>query len=155
MGRRLVFVGSKWVEVESFNVPEPGPGQVLVRVHRSQISGGSELGSFLSAASPDTRRPTGYTTVGRVLATGAGMEHFKPGDRVLASGNHGTHWVAGHPPGAESPTPGQRAPQPIEHDITDEQAAFGVLGGVALHGVRRAQLQIDESVAVFGQGVVG
>jgi threonine dehydrogenase-like Zn-dependent dehydrogenase len=30
-----------------------------------------------------------------------------------------------------------------------------VLGDVALHGVRRAGLQIDESVAVFGAGVVG
>ena len=39
--------------------------------------------------------------------------------------------------------------------MSDEEAGFVVLGDVALHGVRRAALQIDESVAVFGCGIVG
>ena len=66
------------------------------------------------------------------------------------------HWVTRAPldlPGSPS---GARSPiDRIEYDITDEQAAFAILGGVSIDGVRRAELQIDESVAVFGQGVVG
>jgi 2-desacetyl-2-hydroxyethyl bacteriochlorophyllide A dehydrogenase len=156
-GRRLVLVGGGRVEIETFAVPEPGPGQVLVRVHRSQVSAGSEKNAFLGTANPEARRTTGYTTVGRVLAAGPGMEEFRPaegplpGDRVLAFGNHGSHWLTGQAERSELTASIQR----VEYEITDEQAAFAVLGDVALHGVRRAQLQIDESVAIFGQGVVG
>ena len=53
-------------------------------------------------------------------------------------------------------SPDQANVYPVKYGITDEQAAFaGPLGHTALHGVRRAQLQIGESVAVVGQGVVG
>ena len=143
-GRRLVFVGRDRVEVEQFDVPSPGPGQVLVRVHRSQVSAGSEKNGILSATSSDVRRPLGYTTIGRVLKVGAGVDDSRPGDRVIAYGNHGSHWLAG-----------RSTVHPIGYEITDEQAAFAILGDVALLGVRRAQLQIDESVAIYGQGVVG
>ena len=174
VGRRLVKVGGGRVEVETFEVPEPGPGEVLMRVHRSQVSAGSEksvlmlnekgppmirpaLDGWLFGGVPvDSRRFTGYTTVGRVLAAGTGMEEYRPGDRVLAHGIHGSHWVT-RPP-AELPNDSSAAQSPIqriEYDITDEQAAFAILGGVSMDGVRRATLQIDESVAVFGQGVVG
>ena len=179
IGRRLVKIGGGHLELETFEVPEPGPGEVLVRVHRSQVSAGSEKSDLLDKESPqsavirkartfatrarasdesqnEVQRFSGYTTVGRVQAAGAGMEEYKPGDRVLAPGVHGSHWLTyplvdlpGSPSNARSPI------QRIEYDITDEQAAFSVLGDVALHGVRRAELQIDESVAVFGQGMVG
>ena len=180
IGRRLVKIGRGRLELETFKLPEPAPGEVLMRVHRSQVSAGTEKGSLLldeespqSAASrkattfatrarvsdesqDEVHRFTGYTTVGRVLAAGAGIEEYKPGDRILAPGVHGSHWLT-YPlvdlPG--SPSNALLPIQRIEHDITDEQAAFSVLGDVALHGVRRAELQIDESVAVFGQGVVG
>ena len=174
IGRRLVKVAGMRVEVETFEVPEPGPGEVLMRVHRSQVSAGSERnGLLIGEKSPplirpdlagwkfggeelDFRRFTGYTTVGRVLAAGAGMEEYKPGDRVLASGIHSSHWLTPPPSDLPSATSGAKSPlQRIEYDITDEQAAFATLGNVAIHGVRRAELEIDKSVAVFGQGVVG
>jgi 2-desacetyl-2-hydroxyethyl bacteriochlorophyllide A dehydrogenase len=151
MGRRLVFGGEGLVEIETFPVPEPGPGQLLVRVSRSQISAGSEKNGLVAPSRSGARRAMGYTTVGRILAVGAGTEEFQPGDRVLAFGNHGTHWLVGEAGRSELAS----SIQPVEYDITDEQAAFAVLGDVALHGVRRGQLQIDETVAIFGQGVVG
>ena len=83
-GRRLVFVGPDRVEVEPFDVRDPGPGQVLLRVHRSQVSAGSEKTGILSATSSDVRRPLGYTTIGRVLEVGAGVDDSRPGDRVIA-----------------------------------------------------------------------
>ena len=144
--------------IESFEVPEPGPGQVLVRVNRSQVSAGSEKSGLMrDETSPDYGGNMGYTTVGRVSAAGPGMEDYKPGDRVLAFGNHGSHWLTGQPIDMSARPPSHIRPsiQRIEHDITDEQAAFSRLGDVAMHGVRRAELQIDESVAVFGQGVIG
>jgi len=150
-GRRLVQVGGDRVEIETFDVPEPGPGEVLVRVSRSQISAGSERGGFGPDAPSDRRRYLGYTTVGRVQAVGPGVEGFAAGDRVVAWGPHGSHWLATPDPELGHLTTVQR----VEYDLTDEQAAFSRLGDVALHGVRRAELQLGESVAVFGQGVVG
>ena len=140
------------MEIETFEVPEPGPGQVLVRINRSQVSAGSETRAFPNDAfNRGPERPMGYNTVGRVVSSGPGMEEYKPGDRVITFGNHGTHWLTGQFSLGDITPSIQR----IEHNITDEQAAFARLGDVAMHAVRRAELQIDESVAVFGQGVVG
>lgn len=150
VGRRLVVKAKENIQLEAFDVPEPGPGQVLVRVTKSQISAGSEKGSFTREPDPDGHH-LGYTLAGRVLSSGDGMEEFKLRDRVITFGSHGSHWVAG----PVDDTDILRHLQKIEYDVSDEQACMTRLGDVALHSVRRATLQIDESVAVFGQGVVG
>ena len=75
-GRKLVFVGTDRVEIESFKVPEPGPGQVLIRVHRSQVSAGSEKNKLLEAPSSDYRRTLGYAAAGHVLVV---MPGYPPG----------------------------------------------------------------------------
>ncbi len=163
LGRRLAVVDAERVVVETFEVPEPGPGQVLVRVSRTQVSAGSEKGRFRGAFNPagHTPRPPGYTAVGRIQGIGPGVEGFSVGDRVFAVGRHSSHLIIDAAPDIDSTLkfeegqfPGRLA-QHIEYQITDEQACFSRLGDVALHGVRRAGLQPDESVAVFGQGVVG
>ena len=147
-GQRLVAVDGR-IEMEDLAYPDPGPGQVLVRVTKSLVSAGSEQG--LVARPTSERRPLGYTTVGRVVEASAGMEAFRPGDRVFTFGYHGTHWVSEREDDPGDPIHIQR----ITRDVTDEQAALSRLGDVALHGVRRAELQIDEKTAVFGTGVVG
>jgi threonine dehydrogenase-like Zn-dependent dehydrogenase len=57
-------------------------------------------------------------------------------------------------PGASWPRPPEWY-QLLPAGVTDEQAAFAVLGSVAMHGVRKAELRLDESSVVVGQGVVG
>ncbi len=179
IGRRLRVIDRKRVEVEAFEVADPGPGQVMVRVSRTQVSAGSEKGYLLpltsdhasvpmdrpaasaSAERADTlpmgfvgpRDSPGYTAVGRIQAVGPGVTGFREGDRVFALGRHSSHLVV-NVEQTENRT-FRRPVQKIEFDITDEQACFSRLGDVALHGVRRASLQPDESVAIFGQGVVG
>ena len=160
MGRMLSVVDGERVVVETYEVPEPGPGEVLVRVNRTQVSAGSEKGRFRGASAPDPRtplgyypEPPGYTAAGRVQAVGPGVEGFAIGDRVFAFGRHQSHLLTRidryHDAGV------RKNVQRIEFDVTDEQACFSRLGDVALHSVRRAGLQPDEAVAIFGQGVVG
>ncbi|HEY3108518.1 MAG TPA: zinc-binding alcohol dehydrogenase [Chloroflexota bacterium] len=150
-GHRLL-VGGGAVELAEHEWPDPGPGQILVRVARSQVSAGSEMNAHrAAAASGGEPRPTGYTTVGRVELVGPDVERFRPGDRVLAFGNHASHCLVD----LTAPDAWRSYPEAVPDEVTDEQACFAVLGDVALHGVRRAGLQIDESVAVFGAGVVG
>ena len=160
MGRMLSVVDGERVVVETFEVAEPGPGEVLVRVNRTQVSAGSEKGRFRGASAPDPKIPLGYweippgyTAAGRVQAIGPGVEGFELGDRVFASGRHASHLLSQ----LEDEDDGgmRKRVQRIEFDVTDEQACFSRLGDVALHSIRRAELQPDESVAIFGQGVVG
>jgi threonine dehydrogenase-like Zn-dependent dehydrogenase len=140
------------VEVEKFDVPEPGPGQLLVRVRRSQISAGSELNGLRSLdEAGQGERLLGYTLVGTVEREGPEVTDFAPGDRILAFGPHASHFIAD----LTDRTSWRSYPDRLPDGVTDDQACFGTLGDVALHSVRRAELQIDESVVVLGAGVVG
>ena len=79
---------------------------------------------------------------------GHGAEEFKVGQLVAAAGNeHALHaeynWVpvnlcAAVPPG-----------------VLPEHAAFSTVASIAMHGVRRAEVQLGETAAVIGLGLVG
>jgi hypothetical protein len=92
----------------------------------------------------DTPLPMGYSSAGVVLACGAGVQHLKPGDRAASNGSHagivsvGKHLCAAIPEGVDF-----------------DQAAFAVLGAIALHGVRLARAELGESVLVIGLGLIG
>lgn len=162
-GKRLIVAPGPRVEIEEFNLPEPGPHQFLVRVTRSQISAGSEMNFVrhgargyssrpeLNTGAQEDGRPLGYMTVGIVEKVGPGVTAYAPGDRVLTSGNHGSYWLVDLQDQGTTIWYAEK----LDDTIPDEQAGFAILGDVALHGVRRAALQIDESVAVFGAGIVG
>ena len=51
--RRLLFVAPRRVEMAPVDVPEPGPGQLLVRTVRSGISPGTELLCYRGLLDPD------------------------------------------------------------------------------------------------------
>ena len=98
----------------------------------------------------------GYTAIGVVDAVGKEVDQVAVGDRVICSGNHATHWlVTPEFEASDVGIPQEYNIQKLPADLSDIEIAFSVLGDVALHGVRRAQIQIGESVAVHGLGVVG
>jgi threonine dehydrogenase-like Zn-dependent dehydrogenase len=151
--RQLVFRSDRRVVIEEFDLPGPGPGQVLVRHTHTQVSAGTEMNFFRlnPADGPLTRSTPGYMGTGVVLQAGAGVTGFVAGDRVVTCGNHCSHWLA---------EPADTGPfkwyiQRLDDRISDAAGGFVTLADVSLHGVRRAGLQIDESVAVFGLGIVG
>src|SRR5262249_52087759 len=86
----------------------------------------------------------GYASAGIVLACGAGVQDFKPGDRVASNGPHAgvvsvpRHLCARVPDGV-----------PLAH------AAFTVLGSIALQSVRLAKIEIGGTALVIGLGLVG
>ncbi len=151
--RRLFASPGPTLEIREIELPEPGPGQVLVRVTHSYVSAGSEM-NFFRVNPPGSQaeaRPLGYMTVGRVEYVGEEVNGFKVGDRVLTSGLHGDrHLVDPHDQGHTD-----WYIERLDDAVPDRVAGFVILGDVALHGVRRAGLQIDESVAVFGAGLIG
>jgi NADPH:quinone reductase-like Zn-dependent oxidoreductase len=68
--------------------PEPGPNDVLVRVHATSLN---RLDIFMREGSHGTRitppQILGRDLAGEVLRVGSEVRDFRPGDRVVASGN--------------------------------------------------------------------
>ncbi len=172
-------------ELTVLDVPAPGcrPGGVLVRSLFSLISTGTEMMKVSEAsmsmvgkarARPDQVRkvldsvaqqgavatykkvmnrldsytPLGYSLCGVVTEVGRGAEEFHVGQLVAAAGNeHALHaeynWVPVNLCAA------------VPQGVLPEHAAFSTVASIAMHGVRRAEVQLGETAAVIGLGLVG
>ncbi|BBM81682.1 bi-domain-containing oxidoreductase [Candidatus Uabimicrobium amorphum] len=92
----------------------------------------------------DEPMPLGYSNVGRIVAVGEDVANFQVGDRVVSNGAH-----------AEFVSIPQNLCAKIPDNVDDEQAAFTILGAIALQGIRLCQPTIGETVVVVGLGVIG
>ena len=178
--RILVITGPRQLEVLERRLPDPGPDDVVVETLFSGISHGTEMNVYRGVAphwskrydrdlrlfvpvSPasDTSPPDrgywtagdthwgyplayGYANVGRVVALGNAVDQVRVGDLVYAYQPHQTAYVA--PATSVIPLP----------ELADP--ATGVLYSnlnTAYGGVLDADIRLDDTVVVFGQGVVG
>ncbi len=92
----------------------------------------------------DQRLALGYCNVGRVAQIGAGVGGFEIGDRVISNGKH-----------AEVVLVPKNLCAKIPDNVTDEVAAFVVLGAIGLQGIRLANPTLGECIAVIGLGAIG
>ena len=92
----------------------------------------------------DQPLPLGYCNVGTVLEAGAGVMGFAPGDRVVSNGKH-----------AEVVSVPLNLCARVPDAVADEEAAFTVLGAIALQGIRLVQPTLGETVVVTGLGLIG
>ncbi len=133
--------------LEAMAIPRPEPGQAVVEMEYSVLSAGTEKAFLLGA--PNTARQfpyyPGYCGIGRVLAVGAGVEAVSPGDRVLADHTgHRSHFLQA----AGKLTKVDPATDPLN-------AAFTVIAAMSLQGIRKARVELGESVLVEGLGLLG
>lgn len=96
----------------------------------------------------DTPTPLGYSAAGVVQECGVAATEFSPGDRVACVGQG----FASH---AEFLSVPVNLASRIPAGVTDEEAAFGMLGIIALHGIRSANLTFGSRVVVMGLGLLG
>jgi predicted dehydrogenase/threonine dehydrogenase-like Zn-dependent dehydrogenase len=92
----------------------------------------------------DQPLPLGYCNVGTVLKAGAGVSDFDPGDRVVSNGKH-----------AEVVSVPVNLCARVPDAVPDEEAAFTVLGAIALQGIRLVKPTLGETVVVTGLGLIG
>lgn len=81
--RALVYLGPRRMEVQEASIPEPGPGEVVIRTAASAICG-SDLHGFREASL--RRIPPlvmGHETVGTIDAVGNGVDARGLGERVV------------------------------------------------------------------------
>lgn len=96
----------------------------------------------------DTPTPLGYSSAGVVIAAGDTVQTFSPGDRIACIGQ-------GYASHAEMITVPLNLACKIPDNVSTESAAFGMLGTIAMHGVRCAQLTLGSNVVVVGLGLLG
>ena len=88
--------------------------------------------------------PLGYCNVGRVVEVGKGVTEFSVGDRVASNGNH-----------AEYVCVPKNLVAKIPDNVTDDEAAFTVIGSIGLEGVRLLKPELGETIVVVGLGLIG
>ncbi len=93
MQAAVVTQFSRPLELREVPVPEPGPGQVLVRVHACGVCH-TDLHAVHGdwPDKPELPRIPGHEAVGEVVQTGAGVDQCAIGDRV---GVPWLHWACG------------------------------------------------------------
>lgn len=88
--------------------------------------------------------PLGYSNSGVVLGTGPGVTEFNLGDRVVSNGAH-----------AEIVSVPKNLCAKIPDGVSDDAAAFTVVGAIGLQGVRLIQPTLGECIVVTGLGLLG
>ncbi len=132
--------------------PTPKPGQLLIEVHASLVSPGTELGGMKrrreNPGDATQQRPFGYTNAGVVIGKEGDCDEFEIGDRVAGMGGgyalHATYACVPHNLCAKIPD-----------NVKYEEAASIHLAATALHAVQRGRIRIGENVVVVGLGIVG
>jgi 2-desacetyl-2-hydroxyethyl bacteriochlorophyllide A dehydrogenase len=145
-GRRIVWPAAGRAVLERFTAGRPGADEVTVLTHYSLVSPGTERAMFARLQNTSVAYPfwPGYSAAGEVVAVGANVTGLKVGDRVAAPYPHASFWNV-------------PAAQVIElpEAVSPREACFLQLGVIALQGVRKAQIQLGERVAVLGPGPIG
>lgn len=92
----------------------------------------------------DQPLPLGYCNVGVVVEVGSEVRGFSVGDRVVSNGAH-----------AEIVAVSRNLCARLPPSVSDDAAAFTVLGAIALQGIRLAAPTLGERFVVTGLGLIG
>ena len=148
----LFFPNKMQVEVEDFDLPKTlQPKQILVENLFGLISPGTELAMFTQTHVGFSRpgfgyasypfRP-GYATVGRTIDVGTEVVDLQVGDVVFTRTRHASHAVLSRW-------------EKVTDTTTIKRVPFVSMAQVALTSVRLSSIRLGQTVAVFGQGLVG
>ena len=86
----------------------------------------------------------GYSMVAEVVEIGPNVIGWSTGDRLVVPAEH--QRLAAVKPEDCTPVP---------ESLSNEQASFFFMATIALQGVRKARIEVGESVATLGAGIVG
>ena len=149
----------KWVVVsydgkvvcEERALPELKDNEVLVKVHASLISPGTEMNlpkAFREKHKEDkTSTPFGYSSAGEIIAVKGDVKDLKVGMRVACMGGGAKHAAYNCVP--------VNLVVPIPDNVTYEEATFASLAATSLQAVRRTEPQLGDYGIALGLGIVG
>lgn len=179
MKQILQNLSSGVIEIAEVPCPAAREGELLIRTTRSLISAGTErmllefgraglvnkarqqperVKMVLDKVRTDGLKPTvdavrnkldqplpmGYCNVGVIAEIGVRVTGFAVGDRVASNGKH-----------AEMVSVPVNLCAHIPDSVDDDDAAFAVIGAIALQGIRLVEPTLGEAVVVTGLGLIG
>lgn len=151
----ILATGVDRVELVEAQVPDPGPGEVLIASLYTSVSPGTEL-RCLGGRQPGLTFPfvPGYSTVGRVVAKGRDVslaegtlvfcQGTEKADLPLAWGGHLGHVLRN-----------EALAFPVPDGVDPVSASLAKMSAIAYRGVRLAKALPHEQVAVVGLGPIG
>ena len=176
--KTAMLYGGPDIRVEEIPDPEPGPGEVLVRVRAAGICG-SDLHGYRQPR-PGVTYPirAGHELSGEVVALGRGVVGLSPGQRVGIEPMHllgcgtcprclrGDYHICprrGQRDGTSIHSSGfseldlvaARNVFPLPDGVSLDDAAILDVYAVGVHGVNRLPVKPFHSVVVLGTGAVG
>ncbi len=179
--KAAVYRAPHQVYIEEVPLPEPGPGEVVLKVQACGVCG-TDL-KKIAHGDPPPPRIFGHEVAGRVAAVGSGVRGWKTDDRAVffhhipcrscdlcrrkAYAQCSQYLKVGTTAGFE-PAGGGFAEYVkvsdwivrdglvrIPEGVTDEEATFVEPVNTCLKGVRKAGIRPGDSVLIFGAGPVG
>ena len=179
MKQIVQYLGNGKTLLEEVPIPKIKSGHVLIKTTRSLVSLGTERmlvdfgkANLVSKAMQQPEKvkqvikkiksdglmptlnsirntlgqpmPLGYCNVGIVQEVGEGVLEFNIGDRVISNGHH-----------AEFVCIPQNLVTKIPHNVSDDSAAFTVIGSIGLQGIRLLNPTFGETIVVIGLGLIG
>lgn len=144
--QQVIFTAPGVVTVEPREMPTPDRHQLLIRTRVSLVSPGTERAFFLKLPNTTQRYPhfPGYSNIGEVVGYGTDVEGWTVGMRVASTAYHIAYT-----------TVDANLCVPVPAGMVDEDAVFFNLAAIALQGVRKARVELGESVVVIGAGLIG
>ncbi len=171
--RALVLHGIADLRLEDVPTPEPGPGQVRIRVAYCGVCG-SDIPRIFHKGTYAYPRICGHEFSGTVDAVGPGVQRVRPGCRVTVfplvwcgacpACERGAYAQCRHYDYLGSRSDGgfaefviapARNVLPLPDSVSFETAAMTEPAAVALHALRRAGGAAGAVVAIFGCGPIG
>jgi threonine dehydrogenase-like Zn-dependent dehydrogenase len=182
--KAALFYGGPDIRVEELPVPQPGPGEVLVRVRSAGICG-SDLHGYRRARPPRQvasataeERQSGHELAGEVASLGPGVAGLTVGQRVGIEPEHligcGACTACRRGDTHLCPTRGQRHGErhgshgfseydvclatnvhPLPDNVSLDAAAILDCYGCAVHAIRRAPVYPYSTAVVLGTGTIG
>ena len=173
--RVLMYYSNRDVRLEEMPVPEPGPGELLMKVVASGICGSDVMEWYRRDKVPLV---LGHEVAGEVVEVGPGVEKFQPGDRIAATHhvpcNTCHYCLSGHSTVCETLLRGTRFDPggfaeyvrvpainvdrgvfSIPENLSYEAASFMEPVACVYRGQKNARLMPGQSVLVLGSGISG
>lgn len=181
---KQLFVQKGKPRVIDVPIPQVTNNNVLVRVHYSFVSSGTEMATLKASQQSLITKfaqnfathsaklaeclnqngvqgtialikeknqqalPLGYACTGEVVHVGANVKGYSVGDFVACAGSE----FAYHADIVSIP---QHLLARLTSNKFIKQASVSTIGAIALQGVRRANVQLGEKVAIIGLGLIG
>lgn len=150
---RIRFPEKNVITTEETDVPQIGPDEILCKAEKSLVSMGTEMTCLKGQMEADTnwdawvRFPftPGYSMASRVVAIGSQVEGIHIGDRIASLSQHEQFFALK-----------RDKAHLIPDGVSSEDATWLALGAyVAQLGVRRAELELGQTVGIVGMGILG